>query len=205
MPQFMSSLLDSLLAFTLLYKYWGLFGTAFVSSLILPIPASTLLTAAGGFASQGFLNIYSVLVVTLLGSILGDVTGFLIARRYGDELLHIIGFRRLMHARIYKETEGYIRDFAPSLVFLSRFLTEVSPAVNILAGLSEVPFRTFFIFASAGETTYVLLYGAAGYFLGSQWENNLFFLVKGGLVLLTLGLSVSLLQIYVYRKNKNTD
>jgi len=66
MITFFISLFQSLLSFLLLYKYLGLFIIALVSSIALPIPASVALSAAGGFASQGYLNIYAVLGVTLL-------------------------------------------------------------------------------------------------------------------------------------------
>ena len=71
-----SSMFQYLLSFLLLYKYWGLFLVAVLSSVVLPIPASTALSAAGGFASQGYLNIYAFLGVTLFGSILGDMLDY---------------------------------------------------------------------------------------------------------------------------------
>lgn len=202
MQALFTSFFNLLLALVFLYKYWGLFIIALLSSLLLPIPASSILAAAAAFASQGFLNLYLILFVTLAGSIMGDVLGYAIARVYGEKVLLKLGFKRLMHSSAYERAENYIRDFAPSLVFWSRFLTEVSPAVNIIAGLSKVPYMTFGVFALLGETGYTLIYGLAGYFLGNQWENNIYFFVKSGLVLLFLGLTVSLIQVAIYKRKR---
>jgi len=196
-----TSLFHSLLTFLLLYRYWGLFLIALVSSIAIPIPASAGLSAAGAFASQGYLNIYAVLSVTLLGSMLGDLFGFFVARYYGEKVLNkFIFFRHIMKSTSYHKFENYIKDFAPSLVFFSRFLTELSPATNILAGLSKVSKKTFITFALLGEISYTLLYGMAGYFLGSQWEDNFSFLFRAGLIVLSLGITMNLIQVLLYRK-----
>ena len=86
MTNFLSPFFQYLLSFLLLYKYFGLFLVALVSSIALPIPASTALAAAGGYAAQGYLNIYAVLGITLLGSMAGDLFGYFLARRYGEKV-----------------------------------------------------------------------------------------------------------------------
>jgi len=203
MLTFFTALFQSLLSFLLLYKYLGLFIIALVSSIALPIPASVALSAAGGFASQGYLNIYAVLGVTLLGSIGGDMFGYIVAREYGEKILDkFVFFRRLLHSRTYHKVENYIVDFAPSLIFFSRFLTELSPTTNILAGLTKVSYKSFFIFALLGEITYTLIYGLTGFFLGSQWQNNISFIIKAGVIMLSFGIIVNLIQVLLYKKRK---
>jgi membrane protein DedA with SNARE-associated domain len=183
----------------------GLFIIALVSSIALPIPASAALAAAGGYASQGYLNIYTVLIVTLLGSMSGDMFGYFLARQYGEKVLSkFIFFQHILHSKSFKKVENYIIDFAPSLIFFSRFLTELSPATNLLAGLSKVSWKTFFIFALLGEIIYTIMYGLTGFFLGSEWEDNITFFLKAGAIMLTLGIAVNLIQVLLYKKrNKN--
>jgi membrane protein DedA with SNARE-associated domain len=203
MTIFLSSLFQHILSFLLLYKYFGLFIVAFASSVALPIPASATLAAAGGFASQGFLNIYAVLGITLFGSITGDMLDYILARKYGEKVLNrFVFFRRLIRSKAYHNVENYIVDFAPSLIFFSRFLTELSPATNLLAGLSKVSYKSFFMFALLGEATYTVLYGMAGYFLGAQWQNNISFVLEAGGIILSIGIAVNLIQVLLYRHRK---
>jgi len=199
-----SSLFQSLLSFLLLYKYWSLFAVAFFSSVVLPIPASAALSAAGGFASQGYLNIYAVLGVTLFGSICGDMLDFVLARKYGEKILErIVFFKHLIKSKSYNKVENYITEFAPSLIFFSRFLTELSPATNILAGLTKkISYKYFFLFALIGEATYTLLYGLIGFYLGDQWQNNIYFILKFGVIIISIGVILNLVQVLLYRKRK---
>jgi membrane protein DedA with SNARE-associated domain len=172
-----------------------------VSSIALPIPASTALAAAGGYASQGYMNIYAVLSITLLGSITGDLVGYILARKYGEKVLSkFVFFRRILHSNSYHKVEDYIIDFAPSLIFFSRFLTELSPATNILAGMSKVSFKRFFTFALLGEIIYTVMYGMTGFFLGSEWDDNISFFIKAGAIMLSLGIAVNLIQVLLYKK-----
>ncbi len=193
-------LLGSFLSFVLLYKYLGLFVIAFIGALVLPVPSSTTLAATSAFASQGYLSFPLVLGVALAGNILGDAIGYLLAYRFGQKVLSKIGFARLLNSPGYHKLQRHIENFSASLIYFTRFLTEVGPAVNILSGITKVPARTFFIYDILGETSYVLLYGAVGYFLGSQWENNIGFLAEAGLVMASLGFLSMLIQVGIYRR-----
>jgi|SRR3989344_952083 len=188
------------LTFLLLYKYAALFVIAFVAALILPIPASTTLAAAGAFSSQGYLDLGTVLIVAFMANVAGDIAGYLLARRYGEAVLYKIGFRRVLESSRYRALREYFLSSQWSLIYFSRFLTQIGPAVNLLSGLVKVPYKIFFLFDVLGEASYVLLYALAGYFLGSQWENNVDFFIKAALVMLSLGLTVTLIQAGIYRR-----
>ena len=192
--------LTSFFNFVLLYKYTALFLIGYVAALVIPIPASSSLATAGAFASQGYLNIFAVLGVALAANVAGDATGFLLARRYGEEVLAKIGFRRLLGSREYHRFKDYMQDYPQSVIFFSRFLTEVGPAVNLLSGLAKVSYRKYFTFEVLGETCYVLAYGLVGYFLGTRWENNLRFFTIAGITIVSIGVIINGIQIYLYRK-----
>lgn len=195
----METFLDSLLSFLLLYKYVALFCTSFLAAFLLPLPSSSILAAAGAFASQGYFSLTAVLLVAFVGNIGGDITGYLLSRRYGEELLGKIGFKKILHSDRYHSLESYIIDFSYSLIFFSRFLVQIGPSVNILSGLARVPYRTFFVIAVIGEIFYVLLYGLVGYSLGSAWENNIGFMTEAGLTVLSLGVVIALIQYGLFR------
>lgn len=176
---------------------------------MLPImPASTALSIAGGFAAQGYMNIYVVLLVSFLGSVFGNVFGYFLVRKYGKKILSKFSFfRKIMRSSAYDKVQDYVDNFAPSIVFFSRFLTELTPLTNTLAALSypKVSFKSFFIFSVLGEIAYVILYGMAGFWLGSQWQNNIAFMIKAGLILFSLGIGTNLIQVAIYKKRKHVS
>lgn len=200
----MTVILNSLLSFILLYKYIGLFIVSYLAALLLPLPSSSTLAAAGSFTAQGYLNISAVLIVAFLGNVLGDLTGYFLARKFGAKILGEIGFEKMISSNLYKKLEFYMHDFSYSLIFFSRFLTGIGPLINVISGVSKVKYRTFFIIDFVGETAYVLLYAFIGYFLGSEWENNLSFLFEATAVIVVLGLTIVLLQHGIFKRMKNS-
>lgn len=202
MSHISATILGYFLSALLLYKYVALFLVGYIAALILPIPASTTLTAAGGFSAQGFMNIYGVFATALAANVCGDLTGYFLARRFGEQILRKIGFGRLLRSKAYHKFSEYIVDFPQSLIYFTRFLTEAGPAVNILSGLSKVPFRTFLTFDILGESSYVLLYSMLGYYLGTEWQNNLGFLTRAGLIMVSFGAMFYIIQVLLYRKRR---
>jgi membrane protein DedA with SNARE-associated domain len=105
-----------------------------------------------------------------------------------------------MRSNAYHKVEDYIIDSAPSLIFFSRFLTELSPATNLLAGLSGISYKSFFTFAFLGELVYTILYGMTGFYLGVGWQNNISFVLRTGAIMLTLGVTANLINFLLYKR-----
>lgn len=200
----MTTILGAFLSFLLLYKYIGLYIVALLAALALPLPSSSILAAAGAFSAQGYFSITTVLLVALLGNICGDAIGYMVSRYYGTRLLEKIGLHKTLHSKLYLALEGYMHNYSFSLIFFSRFLTGVGPLVNILSGITKVKYLVFFGIGIAGEVTYVLVYGLVGYFLGSEWENNLGFLFKATSVIIVFGITLSLIQYGIFKRMKKT-
>lgn len=200
MEAWTASIFGDLLAFLLLYKYVALFAIGYVAALALPIPASTTLVAAGGFASQGYFDISAVLMTAFAANISGDATGYLLARKYGEKVFQKVGLGKLLSTNAYRKLENYMQQFPQTVIFVSRFLTEIGPATSILSGLSKISYRTFFTVAALGELAYVLLFGLTGYYLGTEWENNLGFLFKAAMVIVSIGVTLNVIQWWLYKK-----
>lgn len=186
----MDFLLATTLSYLLLYNYVALFVVAFLAAFLFPLPSSAALLASGAFASQGFLNIYAVLIVALAGNILGDLTGYFLAQQYGKEFLMKIGFRKIIESKSFIGVEKILHDNSGSTIFITRFVGEIGPLVNILSGLTKMPFRKFFLYEATGELVYALVLGLLGYYVGSTWQN-----LTGTIELVGVGLIVILTAI----------
>lgn len=196
----MENFFDAFLTFILLYKYVGLFLISFVAAFMFPLPSGTTLAAAGAFAAQGYLSFPTVIGVALAGNIVGDATGYFIARRYGITILTEIGFSRVLHFKYYLFANEYLHKFPHVLIFFSRFFTQANALVNILAGIGNIPWHKFFLFDVLGEVAFVFFYGYAGFLLGAEWEENLGFITNGVLTIILLGLIVMTTQALLRQK-----
>lgn len=163
-------MISFILPLVLAYKYWALFGITFIAALILPVPPGTLIMASSAFAYQGYFSFPLVLLSAILGNILGDNLGYWLARKYGVAVLSRIGFKKVLMSKKFGEVEKLVRRRPGFILFISRFEVFTNLSVNIIAGLSKVPYRKYAFFVAIGEICQVALYGSIGYFFGSNWE-----------------------------------
>ena len=196
----MENFLDTFLTFVLLYKYVGLFVISFVAAFIFPVPSGTALVAAGAFASQGYFSFPLVIAAALLGNIMGDATGYLLSRRYGELMLRRAGFARTLRSRQYLFVNKHFQASPYVIIFFSRFFTQINALVNILAGMGKMPLKTFFLPEVLGEIAFVLVYGYAGFLLGAQWEENFSIITNGVVAIILLGVIITTGRIILSRK-----
>jgi membrane-associated protein len=188
----MTSIAAILLSWLLLYKYTLLFGVFFLSALALPLPGNTLLLASGAFASQGYMNYPLALVTVLLGNVLGDVAGYVLAVIYGDDVIRKL---RIKHAYL-SAIERYVAHHPRMTIFVSRFAGTLDPIVNILSGLGEVSFKTFLIFDVLGNFVSLTAVISAGYYLGDYWQTFSGVFATAGWIIFAILTAAAILVIF---------
>lgn len=144
------------------------FGAPFValitllSCLALPMPASVVMMAAGGFVASGDLDLTLTVAAALSGALIGDQIGFWLGRSGSDRVARIErrGGRRakaLAHATRLTRNRGGIA------VFLTRWLlSPLGPYVNLAAGAARMGWRGFSAASLAGESVWVAVYVSLG-------------------------------------------
>lgn len=164
-------MLSFFLSYLLVYKYAVLFSVIFVASFGFPIPATALLMAAGAFAAQGYLDLYSIFICGFFASILGDITGYLVSFRYGRDVLMRIGFKNLLISQRFQALETIFSHHSSYTIFSSRFIVStLGPTVNILSGLTKIDYKKFLLYDISGEFFYASIFTCLGYIFGDQWE-----------------------------------
>ncbi len=177
---------------------WLLAGTTFLSCLALPIPASILMLAAGGFSASGDLSLAGSVAAALGGALAGDQAGFLIGRAGGARLLARAG---AAHGPLTRAA-GLLASRGGAAVFFSRWLVSaLGPYVNLVAGAAGQSWPRFTLWASAGEAVWVGVYVGAGHaFAGNlaaasdQAASLLGFLATGALAVALGAWLVALLR-----------
>jgi len=193
----MDSIINFLLSYLLLYKYFTLFVIMFLSGMILPIPINTLFLAVGAFCSQGYFNIYISGAVALSGNVLGDITDYFLARKYGTRLVLKLN---LKESKYYEMLEGYIKRYARSTIFFSRFLGTPGTIVNILSPLADISPSFFIFYDIVGNFFDVSIFLVLGYFLGGLWEGFSDLLSILGFIVVVAFLLYILIAVYIQKR-----
>jgi len=181
---------DWLLALVPQYGLWLLAGCTLASCLALPIPASILMLAAGGFVAAGDLALVPTAAAALVGAVAGDQAGFLLGRRAGAGLIARAGRTAAPLAR----AGDLLARRGGSAIFLSRWLVSaLGPYMNLVAGAAGQPWAQFTLWSIAGEAVWVGLYIGLGFsFAGNiaaatAMAGNLLGLLAAGAATLGLG------------------
>ena len=166
----MSSLFQNILGLLLVYKYVALFLVAFSSSLGIPLPAGSSTMASAAFASQGYLNIFAVIATGALGNILGDVTMYGLSKKYGKKVLHWFHLGKLAESKPLKDVEKIENNYSSLTIITSRFQDQATVIVNIIAGLGNIKFKRFVLYAVIGDILQIVFYSSIGYFFAENWQ-----------------------------------
>jgi membrane protein DedA with SNARE-associated domain len=174
----MDSLLTPILSYVLLYKYAAIFFIVYTGAVIIPWPANAMLLAVGAFASQGFIGFWTSLAVAVIANCLGDLTGYGIARKFGERLIHRLKIDKI---RFFIRLKEELITDAGVTVFMTRFAGSLGSIANFLAGFVEVPFITFLCFDFLGNIIEPFVALALGYAVGNYWSDfsNLLSLIAG--------------------------
>lgn len=172
----MNVLLSVLLTFLVTYGYATVAFVVFLSALGLPLPASTLLLAAGSFTVDGPLNFWSIVWIVSLVATLGDLMAYGVARRFGIPVSRYIQRFGITSAHL-AQVDHYLDRWGVWYVFFSRWLvTPLCPPVNFAAGFRKYSIFKFTFFVFVGESVWAFIYVYLGHLFGASWSSLVVYL-----------------------------
>lgn len=153
------------LALTLVADYgvWVVFAVTFLSCLAVPVPSSLLMMAAGGFAAAGDLVLYAVALAAFGGAVLGDNSGYWIARRLGSRAATWIDKNVKRATLKSKATDILDRRGGPSVFLTCWLFAPLGPTMNYVCGITQFSWSRFVLWGIAGEIVWVTIYVGLGY------------------------------------------
>ena len=143
-----------------------------LESVFPPIPSEVVLPLAGFLAQQGRMGLAAVLVASTLGSVLGALLLYEVARRIGQRrAVALLARMPLVDAEdADAATEWFLRH-GRAAVFFGRLVPGVRSLISLPAGAARMPMGTFLVYTTAGTVLWNSLLVGAGYALGTQWES----------------------------------
>ena len=139
------------------------FCVTFLSCLALPVPSSLLMITSGGFAATGDLVLSTVFIAAFTGAVLGDNTGYWIARGLGEKLDSWLD-KHLKRAALKSKGAAFMHKRGGSSVFFSCWLVApLGPYINYISGITKFTWARFALWGILGEIVWVGLYLGLGY------------------------------------------
>lgn len=164
--------LTYLILFIIFFCETGLIVTPF-------LPGDTLLFAIGTITTYegNPLNIFTVILLLIAATILGDNTNFLIGRFFGHKLYS--SNSRFIKKKYVDKTHTFFEKYGSITLVFARFMPIVRTFAPFAAGIGDMNYRRFFAFSVIGNVTWVVFFTTLGYFFGniSLFKDNFLFMI----------------------------
>ena len=162
--------MESILEWLSQWGYAGLFGLLMFGIIGLPIPDETLLVFSGYLISQGRLHPILTYLAGFGGAVSGITASYLIGRSAGHAVVERYGkYLHLTPKRLDKIHKWFDR-IGNWLLSVGYFIPGVRHFTALVAGMSEVDFRTFALFAYPGAAVWVAIFLVIGRIVGKNWR-----------------------------------
>ena len=142
------------------------------------LPGDTLLFALGLFIATGQVDLFPggegvelVLAFVLLtgAAFLGNVAGYEIGRAIGPPLYERDG--RLLKQKYFDQTRVFFDKHGNKALVIGRFVPFVRTFITVVAGVTRMPRKRFFLWSFVGALLWVGSILALGFFLGSAFPS----------------------------------
>jgi len=166
---------------------WIALGIVFVEcGLFFPfLPGDTLLFALGLFIAGSDATGYSVfgisnepvelviaMVLLTISAFAGNVAGYEIGRKLGPPLYERDG--RILKKKYFDNTSAFFEKHGSKALVIGRFVPFVRTYITVVAGVTQMHRRRFFLWSAIGAVLWILSITLLGYFLGAAfpWLGN---------------------------------
>lgn len=136
------------------------------------LPGDSLLFAAGLFSARveppNLPSIVIIVPLCIVAAILGDQVGYAFGRRVGPSLFRRPN-SRLFKQKYVEKAEEFFEHYGPKAIVLARFVPVVRTFTPIVAGVSNMKYRTFVIYNVVGGVLWAASFTIAGWALGQRF------------------------------------
>lgn len=153
------------------HGYPVLFWSLLVNNIGVPVPAESVLLTAAGLAKEGHFRLPLVYLTGVLAAVGGDNAGFMLGRQVGREVL-AHRFSLLLTPKRIASLDRLLDRWGAGAIFMVRFVPGVSTVSAVLAGSSNLPWRSYLLGNVTGALAWVAWICTLGYY-GSAWGERL--------------------------------
>lgn len=185
------------------YGSISLFFMLALGIIALPVPEESLMILAGVFIHKGVLGPLQTAFAGLCGSVAGITVSYLIGRWAGHHVmtrLHWLG----MGDKKLRLVHEWFERYGKWTLFIGYFIPGIRHFTGIAAGMTDLSYRQFALFAYCGALFWVSTFLTIGYFFGGYglpfFEDIEISVESIGLFVILLGLLYGAFYLYKNRK-----
>jgi len=179
--------------------YWGIFFLMFLESTFFPFPSEIIMIPAGYLAFKGEMSFILVIVIGIVGSLLGALFNYYLARVFGRNFLLKYGKYFFISPQTLDKLQLFFTKHGELSTFNGRLIPGIRQLISLPAGLAKMDIVKFSLYSALGAGIWVTILVTLGYLVGSNEA-----LISEYLKLLTFGALgfVTLLTLFYFWRNR---
>lgn len=198
----MEYLHDSFVSWLLEYGSLALFFLLALGIVALPIPDETLMVISGVLIHQGNMSPIPTLIAAYLGTICGITLSYLIGRTAGHFVIKRYGKWIGINDQNLKKAHDWYEYLGKWTLTFGYFVPGVRHVTGIIAGMTELEYPKFALFAYTGAILWATTFLSIGYYFGPYWTHILSFMDEHPIELLGAILFVVLFILWIKKNGK---
>ncbi len=149
--------------------YLFLFFSAIFENLFPPVPGDTITVFGAFLVGIGRLNYLWVYLITTVGSVIGFMMLYGVARYFEREFF-IRRDYRFFSADSIISAEKWFAKYGYYVVLANRFFPGIRSVTSIVSGISRLSFFHVFALSLVSAAVWNAIWIRAGYLLGNNWD-----------------------------------
>lgn len=133
------------------WHYWGVTLLMAIESTVFPIPSEVVIPPAAYWASQGEMHFWGVVVAGTVGSLMGSLLSYEVARRWGPGLVAQYGRYVKLTPQKMAYAEQWVATYGVVGIFVARMLPVVRHLVSLPAGALRMNIWKFSLATGLGS------------------------------------------------------
>jgi membrane-associated protein len=187
--------------FVIIFAETGLVVTPF-------LPGDSLLFAAGAIAATGSLDVRLLTILLIAAAIAGDAVNYSIGRAAGVRIIARARtdprWGRWINPVYVDRAHGFFERHGGKAIVLGRFAPIIRTFVPFVAGVAEMPYRSFVLYNVTGALAWVGICVGSGFLFGNvPIVKDNFSIVAIGIIIVSLLPMV--FEYLRYRRERPTD
>lgn len=180
--------------------YPGIFALMAMESSVIPVPSELVMPPAGYLAHQGEMNIWIVILMGTLGSLVGAYANYFVSRWLGRPLVLKYGKYVWITEKKFAKVESFFLKHGEISTFIGRMLPVIRHLISIPAGIARMKHLRFSLYTLAGAGIWCTILTWIGYFIGK--EQALILKYSHQAIIGVIIFSAILIAVYVWRQKK---
>lgn len=177
--------------------YMDIFLMMLIEASLLPFPSELPLMTIGILASEGTMNPFIGLWISLLAIFIGSIVNYFIWYTIGDRFFEHYGKYFFIKKHAYHEAKRLFAKNENFYTFFWRLIPLVRQLMSLPAGMVHMPFLKFICLSMLGSAIWHSIVITIGYFIGENKELTKTYLLSINIIFIILG---CIILSWKYRK-----